>query len=205
MNDTTAAGLVLIALVPLLAAEAVLYTRARVGGAFWRLPLDEKLDHVAGIEREWWGLGIVWVGMLTVTVAGLAASAFVLSDVWGWVGFGAATVAAMAWLFGITTQTAATAVASRRRGESGETPPWIHPLWQMGWMYELTWVIVANLGYAAVGLAVLHSDPVATWAGWALIGTGATIAIAIAAWPSGAFPQLGLIAPIVLAVAMLTA
>lgn len=75
----------------------------------------------------------------------------------------------------------------------------------MGWMYELTWVIVANLGYAAVGLAVLHSDPVATWAGWALIGTGATIAIAIAAWPSGAFPQLGLIAPIVLAVAMLTA
>ena len=44
---TTLVGILLLSGVILLAVEAVGYVRGGYNSAFWKLPLDEKLDHVA--------------------------------------------------------------------------------------------------------------------------------------------------------------
>ena len=201
----TATGLVLLALVPLLVIEAVTYSRAKMGGEFWRRPLDEKLDHIGNHLREWWILGIAWVGMLAVTLGGMAGLAWLLEDELAWIGFGALVVAVTAWYVGVTIQTAGLAVAAGQYAEEQVTPSWVHPLWYTGWMCELSWVFVANVAYVAFGVAILQGDVLAAWAGWAAIGVGGVIVAAAVVFSNQAFPQLGLLVPLVLGVALLLA
>lgn len=201
----TTTGVVLLALVPLLVVEGVGYTRAKMGGEFWRRPLEEKLDHIGGHIREWWVLGIAWVGMLAVTLAGMAGVVFLLADELAWIGFGALVVAVTAWYVGVTIQTAGLAVAAGQYAEAGSTPSWVHPLWHVGWMCELSWVFLANLAYVAIGVAILDGDVLAAWAGWTAIGIGVVFMAAVVVFSNQAFPHLGLLVPLVLGVALLLA
>jgi len=75
-------------------------------------------------------------------------------------------------------------------------------MWAIGWMCELSWVIVANLAFIAVGIAILQGNVVSAWAGWTAAAMGSTITAAVVI-TRYAFPQLGLLYPIVLGVALL--
>jgi hypothetical protein len=64
------------------------------------------------------------------------------------------------------------------------------------------WVIGANLAYVLVGWAILQSGLVGAWAGWAAIVLGVGIPVAIAL-VRDLFPQLGLLVPFILGIALL--
>lgn len=142
-------GILLASVLVLLAIESVGYSRGGYNGDFWKLPLDDKLDHVAKHDRDWWWVGS-WslVGIFLLT-GGLAALAYLLADagepVLAFVGLGIFLVAMIAWIFGLLFQTAGVSQAAKQRQETGETPSWIHPLWYAGYLSETAWVVGANI------------------------------------------------------------
>lgn len=200
----TAAGLTLLALVPLLVVDGIVEARGGMGGEFWRRPIDGKLDHIVGHRREWWVMGAMWIGILAAAMGGTTALVAAVGDGWAWVGLGALAISAACWLIGVVLQTAGGAVAATQRAEQGVTPDWVHPLWSAAWMCELSWVVVANLAYVAIGVGVLREGAPGAWAGWAAILGGGLFVAAVAA-TRRAFPQLALLVPIALGVAALLA
>lgn len=200
----TAAGVALVGLVPLLVAEAVAYTRGGMLSEFWGWPLDAKLDHIADHRAAWRTMGIVGVAILALVAGGMTGLAAVVDTGLGWVSLGIFSLGAVGWLLGVTVQTAGLATAAVERATTGATPGWVQPLWAIGWMCELTWVLAANAAAIGFGVAIVRGDVLAAWAGWTAIVIGLVIVGAVSA-TRYAFPQMGLLVPIVLGVAALIA
>lgn len=199
-------GVLLMSGVALVGMEAVGYARGGYNSAFWKLPLDDKLDRIGEHRWEWWWIS-VWslVGLFLMT-GGLVGLTFMLAgegeSVLASVALGGYLVALIAWIFGAVTQAAAMPAASKQKAETGRAPSWIHPLWDAGFLAESIWVFGTNLAYIVMGMAVVQSGFPAAWSGWAAIGLAAFIVVVVAATRVG-FPQLGLLAPFVLGVAMI--
>lgn len=201
-------GVLLVMGLGLVALEGVGYVRGGYNSAFWNLPLDGKLDHVDEHRWEWWWVSIWGTTGLFVMSGGVFGLAYLLGDAGegalAAVGLGGYTIALISWVFGSTLQAAGVSRASRQRVETGATPAWIHPLWDVGYYAEAVWIIGANIAYAVFGVAILGSDLVGSWAGWvALIGGLAVSAGTVIA--RDGFPQLGLLVPAILGVALLLA
>jgi len=199
-------GVLLLSGLGLMAIEMVGYTRGGYNSAFWKLPLDDKLDHVAVHRREWWWISISSVVSLTVLSSGVYGLAFLLGDagapVVASVALGGYTVAAAAWLFGLVVQTAAVPEAAQQRAVARTTPSWLHPMWKGAFLTELTWIVGANIAYALMGYAILTTDLVADWAGWCAMVAGPLTAIGVLITRDG-FPQLGYLLPAVIGIALL--
>lgn len=201
-----AVGILLLAGLALVAVESVSYVRGGYGSAFWRLPLDAKLDHVSGHRWEWWWLSI-WglIGLFLVT-GGVAGLTHLLADagepVLAFVALGGYLVALFPWVAGVILQGAAVSQAADQRVKTGETPAWIHPFWNAAYVAEATWVIGANVAYVLFGIAVLRTGLVAEWAGWVAVGAGMLIPVGVILIRD-LFPQLGLLVPAALGVAFL--
>lgn len=199
-------ALLLLSGVALIAVEAVGYTRGGYNSAFWRLPLDEKLDHVAEHRWEWWWIS-VWglVGLFLLT-GGVFGVGFLLADagepILAYVAVGGYTVAALAWVHGLIVQAAAVSEAAKQRAETGTTPSWLHPFWNGAFAAELLWIGGANLAYALIGVAILQTDLVAEWAGWVALAGGVVIAGGVLIAREG-FPQLGYLPPAAIGIALL--
>lgn len=199
-------GVLLMAGIGVIAVEAVGYNRGGYNSAFWQLPLDDKLDRIVDHRWEWWWIAI-WelVGLFLMTggLAGLTALLVAEDEaVLASVAFGGYLVALFAWVSGLMGQTAAGTQAAAQRAESGATPSWIHPIWEAAYFAEGAWIVGSNLAYALIGVAILQSGIVAAWAGWATLGVGLMIPVAFLATRFG-FPQLGVIVPFILGVALL--
>jgi hypothetical protein len=199
-------GLLLVSGLLLIGVEAPGYVRDRYNSAFWRLPLDDKLDHVFGNRFWWWWISI-WslVGLFLMT-GGVSGLAFLLADAGepalAFAAYGGYLVALLAWVFGLIVQAAAVSVAAAQRAETGETPAWIHPLWNAAYVTEIVWIVGANIAYVLFGLAVVSTGLVAAWAGWAAIIGGALIPVVVVVMRDG-FPQLALFAPAIIGVALI--
>lgn len=200
----TLVGLLLVSGFALLAVESVGYSRGGYNSAFWRLPLDEKLDHVGEHRREWWWISI-WsmVGLFTVS-AGLFGLVSLLADsgeaTLAHVALGGYVVAALAWVFGSTIQAAAIPEAATQRAQSGATPTWLQPIWNAAFLTELFWIVGSNLAYAVIGVAILRTGLVGDWAGWIALVGGVLTSVVVLLKRDG-FPQLGILIPAVLGVA----
>lgn len=205
MTDTTVTGIVLLALVPLVVVTGVLEARAGFMSDFWRLPLDGKLDRIAEAPRHWTAIGATWIAIVAAVSAGMTAATVLLVEAGAGVPAGLALgpflVATTGWMIGVTGQTIGGAMAARERRETGDTPGWIRPAWMAAWWSELTWVLVSNLALVAWGLAILRSEVIVRWAGWTLVGIGSVVVLAVT-WLRDVFPQLALVGPIVLGVAL---
>jgi hypothetical protein len=199
-------GVLLLSGLLLVGVEAVGYGRGGYNSAFWRLSLDAKLDHVSEHRWEWWWISIWGLFGLFLLTGGVGGLTFLLADagepVLAFVALGGYLVALFAWVFGVIVQAAALSRAAEERVETGETPAWLHPLWRAGYVAEAVWVIGANLAYALFGAAVLGSGLVAGWAGWVAIIAGVLIPVIVVITRSG-FPQLGVLIPAVLGIALL--
>lgn len=197
-------GILLASVFALLLIESVGYRRGGFNGAFWQLSLDDKLDHVAKHDHDWWWVGS-WslVGLFLLT-GGLSALTYLLADagepVLAFVGLGIYLVALIAWIYGLLFQTAGMSQAAKQRQETGVTPSWIHPLWYAGYLSEGGWVVGANIAYAVIGLAILNTGLLPGWAGWTAIAFGVLIPVGVAI-TKAAFPQLADLAPLVIGVA----
>ncbi len=199
-------AVLLLSGIGLIAVESVGYVRGGYDSAFWKLPLDDKLDHVAKNPWEWWWVS-VWglIGLFLVT-----GGMFGLRDTLGEAGepvlasvaLGGYSVAAVAWVVGLIIQTASVSEAARQRADTGTTPSWIHPFWNGAYFAELFWIAGANLAYVLVGLAVLLTGLVPAWAGWITLIGGLIIAAGVLITREG-FPQLGYLPPAVIGIALL--
>lgn len=175
-------------------------------GAFWKLPLDDKLDHVSGHRRDWWGIALAELVAVFVTTPGVVGLAYLLSDagepVLAFVALGGYLVAMSAWVFGLIAQTTGVLRAASQRAESARTPDWIRGVWDAVYLAEGVWVIGANLAFAVAGVAVLQSGLAAAWAGSVAVALGVGIPLAVAVLRDG-FPQLSFFVPFVLGIALL--
>lgn len=199
-------GLLLVSGLALVAVEAVGYSRGGYDSAFWKLPLDDKLDHVSEHQWEWWWVsiwGLVGLFFMTAGVFGLTA---LMSEAGGstysFVALGGYLVAVFAWVVGLIIQAASVSRAAKQRTEKNQTPPWIYPFWQAGYLAEGVWIIGANLAYAVFGVAILQTGLLASWAGWVSLVGGPIIAVTVVA-TRGGFPQLAILLPAVIGVAAL--
>lgn len=201
-------GLLLISGLAIVAVEAFGYVPGEYNAAFWKLPLDDKLDHVAQHRREWWWISL-WdlVGLILLTggIFGLAtlvaeAGESVVANV----ALGVYIASATLWLVGLVIQTTAVPQAATQRADTLETPAWIHPLWSAGWVSEVAWITGSNAAYAILGIALLQTDLLASWAGWTALVGGVVIAAVVGITRNG-FPQLALLVPAVLGLAAILA
>lgn len=199
-------GILLLSGLLLVAVEAVGYGRGGYNSAFWRLPLDAKLDHLSGHRWWWWWISIWGLVGLFLMTGGVGGLTFLLADagepVLAFVALGGYLVALFSWVFGVIVQGAAVSRAAEQRVETGETPDWLHPLWKAAYVAEAAWVIGANLAYALFGAAALGSGLVGDWAGWVAIVAGVLIPVIVVITRTG-FPQLVLFAPTVIGIALL--
>ena len=83
-----------------------------------------------------------------------------------------------------------------------ETPNWIHPFRDAGYLAEGAWILGTNIAYAVIGVAILQSGLVATWSGWAAIGLGVLIPVVVLVTRVG-FPQLGLLVPFIVGISVI--
>lgn len=199
-------AILLLSGLALMAFETVGYVRGGYDASFWKLSLDEKLDHVGENRRDWWWISI-WplVGLFTLT-GGVFGLSRILADggepALAYVALGGYVVAVLAWVLGLVFQAAAVSEAAKQRAESGTTPSWLHPLWSAAFLLEVVWIVGSNISYSVAGLAILQTDVVGAWAGWAALIVGALIAVVVLIARDG-FPQLGILIPAVLGIALL--
>lgn len=203
---TVLVGVLLLSGFALIAVESVGYVRGGYNSAFWRLPLDQKLDHVADHRWEWWWITL-WplVGLFTVS-GGVFGLTYLLADggepVLAYVALGGFVISVLSWVFGVSIQAAAVSEASKQRTEAGVTPEWIHPFWNAAFLLEVVWIVGSNIAYSLVGVAILQTGVVADWAGWVALIAGAVTAVVVLFVRDG-FPQLGILVPAVIGVALL--
>ena len=204
-SDAVIAGLAHLAIIPLLIVEIPAYRAGGYDGAFWKKPLDDKLDHIAGHTEQWTRLGGVWLPILTLAVAGLAAFSYQLAQAGAgtlaFLALGAYVVGALGWLIGVLLQTTVVKAAAGVRSTAGATPDWLEGFWNAGWWAEFLFVMAANLAAVVWGLAMLDSGYPADWMGWTAIVIGA-LAVLMVGYTREAFPHLGVIVPVVLGVAL---
>jgi hypothetical protein len=204
--DTVTVGIVLVLIFPLLFVEAPAFFRGGYRTDFWKLPLDEKLDHIAGQPRYWTRMGVVWLPILALSVAGMTAFGFQLassgSGTLSYLALGAFVFGSVAWLIGSLVQTSAVKQAAELRAASGVTPGWLQAAWSLAWWSELTYIVAANVAFIVWGVAILDTGFPADWMGWTAILLGA-ITLLLVVFAKEAFPQLGVIVPIILGVALI--
>ena len=205
-SDTVIVGIILVLIFPLLFVEAPAFFRGGYKADFWKLSLDDKLDHIAKEPRYWTRMGVVWLPILALAVAGMTGFTYQLASsgagTLAYVALGSFLFGAVAWLGGVLVQTTSIKRAAELRAVSGRTPDWLEAGWNLGWWSELTFVSAANASFIAYGAAMLDTGFPASWMGWAAIILG-VVALLMVGFAREAFPQLGVIVPIVLGIALL--
>lgn len=93
-------------------------------------------------------------------------------------------------------------VAAEHRSDEDGIPDWLAALWRMVFVLEAVWVILANLAAAGYGVAIVRTDVLPSWLGWAAIAVGLGIPTIVLLVRDG-FPHLALPVPLALAVALL--
>lgn len=205
-TDTLITGIVLLLIVPMLFIEVPASRKGGYNAAFWRLELDDKLDHIAR-RPEWFRqIGIIWLFNLPLAAAGMTAFAYQLASegagTLSYLALGAFLVGSFAWLAGALLQTTVVTSAAEERQATGTTPTWLQPFWNAGWWAEVTYVTAANAAFVLWGIAMLDTGYPADWMGWTAVVLG-MLALALITSTREAFPHLGVIVPVVLGVALI--
>lgn len=201
------AGIVLLLIVPVMAAAGRSQVRGGFLAGFWSADREAKLVHIAAHRREWTWLHAAWVPALGVVTGGLVAFALLLAgageEALAGVGLGLFALGALAWFVGICLQAASGSVAASVRHETGATPDWLGPMWAaIGWG-EVSYIALAQAAYVAWGAAMVDSGFPAEWAGWVAIGLGAASLAGIALAPRWfTVPELPFVVPVIVGVAL---
>lgn len=203
------AGVVLLLLVPLLAADGVVSARGRFMGAFWASERDSKLEHIAGHRRHWAAMGTVWLAMLAVATAGIGAFGVLLGGsgegILAAVGLGLFFLGVVGMLAAASTLFGSVAVAARTRRDAGTTPAWLEPMWTAANWSEAVYIVLTGLAYVVFGIGMFRAGFSAAWAAWASVAIGVVSVVGMLASPARfGFPQLPLVVPIVLGLALIT-
>jgi hypothetical protein len=205
--DARLAGFILLFLVALVVADGVISARGRYNGDFWAAERDRKIEHIAEHPREWRWMGIAWVLMLGVMTTGLSAFSVLLGQAGeptlAAVGLGSFILGAVSFLVATFIQVGPSGVAARVRSETVATPGWLESMWIAASWAEMSYIMLTSVAYVPWGVGIVKSDFPATWAGWASMAIGGLSVLGLVIAPSRiGFPQLPLLVPIVLGIAL---
>ncbi len=210
VSDLRLVGGVLALLLPLVVANGVVAARGGYASAsFWRSSREQKLEQIAGAKGVWLFVHAGWLLLLGVATAGIAGLAFLLASAGetalAGIGLGLFLPALVCWYLGVLLQGPPAAIAAERFLEDGVVAPWLDPLWTVvGWA-EVAYVAGTAAAYVVFGVAMVDSAFPAVWAGWIAIVVGAVaLAGAVLARAYVIFPELPLIVPFIVGVALLT-
>jgi hypothetical protein len=93
-------------------------------------------------------------------------------------------------------------LAAQHRAQTGATPDWAEAAWQVGYVLERVWIVLANLAAVGYGVAVLRTELLPGWLGWAAIVIGLGVStVVLLTWDG--FPELALPVYLTLGVALL--
>ncbi|HEX2154301.1 MAG TPA: hypothetical protein VHL52_10020 [Acidimicrobiia bacterium] len=206
--DARLAGIILLFLVLLLLAEGIFSARGGYNGAFWAAERDRKIEHIAENTRQWTWIGIAWVLYLAAMTTGLSAFSVLLAQagepVLAAVALGLFLLGAFSCLVFIILQFGPSGLAARVQGETGVTPGWLEPLWIAVSWAEVSYIMLTSLAYVVWGVGAVISGVPTIWAGWtSMVVGGVSVIGLIIARSRFEFPQLALVVPIVLGVALL--
>lgn len=206
-SDARLVGLVLLLLVPLLVVDGVIEARGRYNSAFWASDVDRKLVHISKFPRHWVWIGIGMILLLAAATAGLSAFSVLLGEAGegplAAVAIGSFLLGAFGFVAAIFIQFGPVEVAARVRRETGTTPGWLEPMWSAAGWAEITYIILASIAYVVWGLGMVSSGFPSAWAGWASIAIGGSSVVGVTIAPTRlGFPQLPLLVPIVVGVAL---
>ncbi len=197
-------GILLMASIGLMTVESIGYRRGGFDSEFWKKPLDDRLEHVAEHTRDWWLVSIAELVGIFLMTGGLAGLTYLLATegegALAFAAFGGYLVALIAWVFALIAQTTTFSRAATNRAKTGETPAWIHPFWDAGYLAEGVWIVGSNLAFAGIGVAILQSGLLPAWSGWVAIALGILLPIVVLITRAG-FPQLGGLVPFIIGIA----
>lgn len=201
-------AVILLGIVVLLAVQTVAYFRGGFDSAFFRRTMEERLDGIAANRREWAIVGVLAVALTVAVAGGVVGFARHVAVRGGLtlttVSAGLVLVASAAWLVGIAIEGGVVPLAARERADTGTTPAWIEPFWTALYHLEIVYVVVANVAYVLLGLAVVRVGYPSVWSGWAsIVIAGAVLGYALIT--REIFPQLALFVPVLLGVAVVLA
>lgn len=203
------AGVVLLLLVPLLAADGVVSARGRFMGEFWASERDSKIEHIGGHRRQWAGMGIVWVAMLTVATAGIGAFGMLLGrrgeGILVSIALGLFIPGVFSMLAAVFVLFGAGGVGAQARRDAGVTPGWLEPMWIAANWAEVSYIVSSSLAYIVLGIGMVRAGFPATWIALASVAIGAVSVVGMIVVPARVgFPQLPLLVPVLLGFALMT-
>jgi hypothetical protein len=160
-----------------------------VGAGRWRLdyqrPLEEALPLFHGDHRRWTWIHVWMVAAMPVTFAGLAGVAVLLD------GPTARVLAAMAaavyvaggvcWLASLAFRLTVVPWAAERTVSVGDVPDGFAAYDRWAGALYCVHMLTAYAASAVLGTAVLVSDALPTWLGWAGVGWGLAFAAGLVA------------------------
>ena len=203
------AGVVLLLLLPLLVADGVISAWGRFMGAFWASERDWKARTHRGSPTSMGGDG----GGVDSDAGGghrrMSAFGVLLSHDGEWL---LASIALGVFVLGVVSMLTtayvlfgSVGVAAQVRGDSKATPGWLEPMWVAANWAEVSYIVLTGLAYVVLGIGMVRSGFPATWAAWASLAIGGASVIGMVLAPARfTFPQLPLLVPVVLGVALIT-
>jgi len=160
-----------------------------VGAAAWRLayqrPLHESLPLIHADRRRWAWIHTWMITALVVTVAGLAGLTVTLDKETAAVLAAMATAAYFAggvsWIAALAFRLTVVPWAASRTVTDGQVPDGFDAYDRWAGMLYVVHMLTAYVGSAVLGVAVLVSDALPTWLGWAGVGWGLAFAAGLVA------------------------
>ncbi len=145
-----------------------------VGASAWRLeyqePLQESLTAIHRDRRRWVWINTWLIAAMVVTPAGLVGLTLALQESTARVLAGMATVAyvagAVCWITSLTFRLTVTPWAAEHAA-AGQVPEGFAAYNQWPGALYVVHMLIAYASSAVLGVALLASDAVPTWLGWA--------------------------------------
>jgi len=155
-----------------------------VGAVFWRLdyqrPLPEALPLIHRDRRRWAWIHTWMIAGLVITPAGLAGLTLGLGDPTAMVLAGMATAAyvvgGVCWIVCLTFRLTVVSWAAEQAVTTGQVPDGFAPYERWAGALYLVHMLTAYASSAVLGLALLASDALPTWWGWAGVVWGLAFA-----------------------------
>jgi len=160
-----------------------------VGAVFWRLDyqraLPEALPLIHRDRRRWAWIHTWMIAGLVITPAGLVGLTLSLEEPTATVLAGMATavyvVGAVCWIVCLAFRLTVTPWAAGQAVISGQVPDGFPAYERWAGALYVVHMLTAYAGSAVLGIALLASDAVPTWLGWAGIVWGLAFAAGFAA------------------------
>ena len=176
MSEGRIVGMLLVAGAAIFFASVSIPLLSGLGVRVWNAPLPEYLERIASNRSAWlWTNRGIVVGVL-LTAVGLGGLTALLREagngLLGQTGLLLFALGVTFWMIELAFRLSVTVWAAETAAGSGAPPAFFEPLQRwMGTLFFL-YMVLAYLGTAVYGGALLRTASLPAWVGWVTLGAG---------------------------------